>query len=82
MATLQAAVAFAEVNDFAFAVGEDLKFDVVRAVDEFLDVNGCIGESAFGFGTSGMKSFDKAGSLCAARMPQPPPPPAALIITG
>ena len=42
---LQRAVAFPEVNDVAVIVGENLRFDVARILNEFLDVDVGIAES-------------------------------------
>ena len=40
-------------------IAEDLKFDVVRVLDEFLDVNAGIAESFFRFGAGGVIAFDE-----------------------
>ena len=40
-------------------VAEDLEFDVVRVLDEFLDVNAGIAEGFFGLGAGGVITFDE-----------------------
>ncbi len=56
MTTLQRAFAFAERPHFPFSVGEDLKLDVLRALDEFFQVHVGISKSRFGFATRGEKA--------------------------
>src|SRR5579862_1470361 len=51
------------MNRAAFAVGEDLKFDVTRVLDVFLDVDGSIGKGAFRLGASRMIALHKSGVI-------------------
>ena len=44
VAALDGAIALAQVDDVAFVVAQDLKLDVVRVLDEFLDVNPGVAE--------------------------------------
>jgi hypothetical protein len=59
IAPLDGAVAFAEMDDVALVVREDLKFDVVRVFDEFFDVDTGVAEGFLSFGTGGMIAFDE-----------------------
>ena len=47
---LDRAIPFAQMDDVAFVVAEDLEFDMMGILDEFLDVNAGIAESLVGFG--------------------------------
>ena len=47
------------MDNVAPGIAEDLKLDVVRVLDEFLDVDPGIAESLFGFGASGMVPLDE-----------------------
>ena len=49
VAALHGAVAFAEVEGLAVAVGENLELDVAGFLDVFLEVNGAVAEGFFGF---------------------------------
>src|ERR1043166_557981 len=60
MTALQTAIALAEVERLAFAVSQDLEFDMPRVFDVLLDVDGRVGERAFGFGTGRVVAFDEA----------------------
>ena len=53
VAALQRAVALAEMDDVAVAVGEHLDFDVARLLEIFLDVDGVVAERGLGFGAGG-----------------------------
>ena len=57
VAPLDGAVSLAEVKDFAFAVAEDLDFDVVGVFDEFFDVDVGVAEALFGFAAGGVVAF-------------------------
>ena len=83
VAALHRAVAFAEVDRVALAVGQHLDLDVARVLEEFLHVDHVVAERGLGFGL-GRRDRRCAGapSVCTTRMPRPPPPPAALMITG
>ena len=50
MATLHRAIPFAEVHGIAMFVGEHLKFDMARVLEEFLHVNLVVAESRQGLG--------------------------------
>ena len=50
VASLQRAVALAQMNHVACAVGQHLHFDVARLLEIFLHVHGIIGERRLGFG--------------------------------
>ena len=54
VAALDGAIAFAQVDDVALVVAENLKFDVMRVLDEFLDVNAGIAEGLFRLGARGV----------------------------
>ncbi len=47
--TLDRALAFAEVDDPALLIGEDLKLDVAGILDEFLEIEGRIAKGLLGF---------------------------------
>ena len=49
IAALQGAVAFAEGDDVAFGIAEDLDFDVVGIQDQLLHVHVAVAEAFFGF---------------------------------
>ena len=49
MAPLQRAIAFAEMNGAAFAVAENLNFDVARLFEVFFQVKRVVAEGGFGF---------------------------------
>src|SRR5215813_996422 len=51
MATLDRALALAEVDDVTARVGQDLHFDVARLVDGALEIDRCIAEGAAGLAT-------------------------------
>ena len=55
MATLQRAVALAEMDGVALAVCQDLDFDVPRVHEIFLEINGRIAERGARFVTRGGK---------------------------
>lgn len=59
VAALNGAVSFAKVEDFAFAVAEDLDFDVMGVFDKFFDVNVGVAKALFGFAAGGMVAFAK-----------------------
>jgi hypothetical protein len=59
VAALDGAIAFAQVDDVALVVAENLNFDVVRVLDEFLDVNAGIAEGLFRLGAGGVIAFDE-----------------------
>ncbi len=66
----------------ALRIGENLDFDVARAVDEFLDVDAGILERGFGFVPALWNDEANAASSRTTRIPLPPPPAAALMSTG
>src|SRR5437867_12652182 len=59
VAPLDGAIAFAQVDDVAAAVAQDLEFDMVRIFDEFLDVHAGIAEGLFRFAAGGVVAFDQ-----------------------
>ena len=59
VATLDGAIAFAQMDDVPVGVGDDLKLDVVRVDDEFLDVNVGVSEGFIGFHASGVETLDE-----------------------
>ena len=59
VAALDGAISLAEVEDFAFAVAEDLDFNVVRVLDEFFDVDVGVAEALLGFAAGGVVAFAK-----------------------
>jgi len=56
---LDGAVAFAQVNDAALVVTQNLDFDMVGVFDVLLDVNPGVAEGLFGLGAGGMIAFDE-----------------------
>ena len=71
------------MHDVAMIVRHDLKLDVVRVLDQFLDVDVGVAECFLRFHPRAVESLHETEtSLCAARIPRPPPPATALIITG
>ncbi len=67
VAALDGAIAFAQMDDAALMVAENLDFDVVRVFDEFLDVNAGIAEGFFRLGAGGVKAFHRGKCHCARR---------------
>ncbi len=63
VATLQAAFAFAEVDDVAVTVGEDLHLDVARAQNETLEKQRVVAERRRGFATCGDQGVGKVGGI-------------------
>ena len=61
VAPLDRAIALAQVNGVAVLVGHDLKFDVMRIDDQFLDVNVAVAESLLRFRARGVKAGHEAG---------------------
>ena len=59
VAALDGAIAFAQVDDAALVVAQNLEFDVVRVFDVFLDVNAGVAEGLFGLGAGGVIAFDQ-----------------------
>ena len=69
MATLQTAVAFAEMQRLAFPVGQDLEFNMAGAFDVFFDVDDRIGKRALRFRPGRVVALDEAGVV--VRHPHP-----------
>ena len=83
VAALHRAVALAEMDRVALAVGEHLNLDVARILEELLHVDLIVAERGLGLGLrSSTRHCARCASVCTTRMPRPPPPPAALMITG
>ena len=83
VAALDRAVALAEVDDVAVAVGEDLDLDVARVGQVALEVDGRRREKNFSPSRAApSKAASSSDSSSATRKPLPPPPPAALTATG
>ena len=59
VAALDGAVSLAKVEDFAFAVADDLDFDVVGIFNEFFDVDVGVAKALFGFAAGGVITFAK-----------------------
>ena len=70
------------MDDVAVVVGQDLEFDVMRVLDEFLDVDPALPKAFSASVRARVKALTRLISLCATRMPRPPPPATALIMTG
>src|SRR5207249_3441881 len=71
VAPLNRAVAFAQMDDIAAIVGEDLKLDVVGFFDEFLDVNAGVAERFFRFVAGGVVAFDQRDVVMSGAHPAP-----------
>ena len=83
VATLQRAVALAEVDRAAFAVAEHLELDVARVGEIFLHVDGVVAERRARFRRGlAHQAFELVVGAATTFMPRPPPPDAALIRTG
>lgn len=82
VAALQRAVAVAQVDGVALAVGQHLHFDVARVGEEFFQIDHRVAERRACFERVSFAEAIRSSSLCTTRMPRPPPPPAALMITG
>ena len=83
VAALHRAVALAEVDRVALAVGEHLDLDVARVLEELLHVDQVVAERGLRLRTCVIAiALSRCASVCTTRMPRPPPPPAALMITG
>jgi hypothetical protein len=80
VAALHRAVALAQVDDVAVAVGEDLDLDVAGIGQVALEVDRRVGEELLAAAPSKAASSSEASS--ATRKPLPPPPPAAFTATG
>jgi hypothetical protein len=81
VAALHRAVALAQVDRVAVAVGQHLDLDVARVLQEFLHVDLSLPNAALASAWV-LMAFSQRASVCTTRMPRPPPPPAALMITG
>ena len=83
MAALDGAFAFAERDDTAVRVGEDLDFDVTRLFKIFLEVETRESPKAFSASEEASRTGGaKLGAAWTRRMPLPPPPATALRRTG
>ena len=82
MAALQRAVALAEMDDIAVAVGEHLELDMARRADVFLDQHARVAEGRLRLALRASNAASKSACLSTRRMPLPPPPATALISTG
>ena len=82
VAALDRAVALAEVDDVAVAVGEDLDLDVARVGQVALEVDGRVGEELLALAGRALERGLQLVPGSATRKPLPPPPPAALTVTG
>ena len=77
VAALQRAIALAEMNDIAVAVGKDLNFDVARRGDVFLDQDAAGAEGRRDFAHRAFERSLEIGMPCrsgAARARRRPPP--------
>ncbi len=83
VAALQRAVALAQMDHMAMAVGQDLDFDMARLLEILLHIDGVVAERGLGFG-AGLRQREGqfASALARTFMPRPPPPAVALISTG
>src|SRR6266568_3173495 len=59
VAPLDGAIPFAQMDDVAAGVGQDLEFDVVRVLDELFNVNAGVAEGFFGFRARRMVTLDQ-----------------------
>jgi hypothetical protein len=79
---LHGAVALADVDRVAVAIGEHLDLDVATALDQPLEEHALVAERAAGLALGlGERGLDLVGPR-AMRMPRPPPPLSALSKTG
>ena len=62
------------MNDGATVIGEDLKLDVVRVLDEFLNVNAGVAEGLFSFAAGGVIAFDQGDIVVSDAHPAPAAP--------
>ena len=83
MTPLDGAFALAQNLDVAVLIGQHLKFDVPRALDQLLHVNVAAGKCRGGFRLRlGQQSAAVRHASRTMRMPRPPPPADAFSITG
>ena len=83
VAPLQAALALAEVDDVAVAVGEHLHLDVPGVQHESLEEQGVVAERRRRLAARGLTSAaGSSAASCTTRMPLPPPPADGLTSTG
>ncbi len=83
VAALHRAVALAEVNDVAVAVGEHLDLDVARSITAFSSMQLGRRRRRCSASVRAVRIASSSSASCATRrMPRPPPPAAALTITG
>ncbi|MNX99952.1 hypothetical protein D3C86_1324300 [compost metagenome] len=59
VAALQRAVAFAQVDDVAVAVGDDLDLDVARLLEVALHIDGAVAEGGLGLGLGRLHGLDQ-----------------------
>ena len=59
VSALDRTISFTEMNNIAFGIAENLKFNVMRVFDEFFDINPGITERFFRLGTGCMIPFDQ-----------------------
>ena len=59
------------MNNVAVAVSDDLKFDMMRTDNEFLQVNVTVAESLFRFVTRGVETGHEAGLVVSDAHPAP-----------
>ena len=82
VAALHGAVALAQVDRVAVAVGQHLELHVPGPLQELLHIHRVVAEGRVASVLVMPMAVTRAASLCTTRMPRPPPPPAALMITG
>ena len=83
VASLQRAVAFAQVDGMALPVAEDLDLDVPRLLQVFFQIDRVVAEGGLGLGPRAWTARWRGSSAVSASfMPRPPPPDAALTSTG
>lgn len=82
MISLNGTVTLPKLNDVAEFIGKNLKLNMFRLFDIFLDIHGIVSETADCFQLCYLEIFRKSSAVCESRMPFPPPPSAAFIMTG
>ncbi len=82
MAALQGAVTLAKMHGVTLAIAHNLYFDVARAGQIFLKVQGIVAEGRLDSARAVESALGKSSSVRATFIPRPPPPAAAFTSTG
>ena len=79
---LDGAFAFAQVDDVAMRIGQNLELDVACALDQPLEIYFAITKGCPASRRAACSALSKSSGRLTRRIPLPPPPAAALTISG